>query len=260
MIVPHLTVDGTSPSGKAAIRACLNLYGAVVYQPFPSNKPHSDCPDSLATHLKGIQLGELISHPHSDASGCVRIEVVPGKHSYINTTSASTSMHTDGGMVDNLVGIVAMYCKKGIPGQGRTKLVAFREAFGYLRTINPEDLHLLFHPNALKVTRDGESASRPVFWWNQDGSLGGRYRGDTGHQAAKIEVYPAAERIFNQLRDFLEDEVNQMVFDLLPGELLVISNISIVHGRSAFDASEPRLLYRCWFTGKASGLGLGFMP
>lgn len=252
MILQHLTVDGTTPSGRAAILACLNQHGAVVYQIPNSDNLRRD----FQIFLEGSRLGNPVLHNHSDESGCVEIKFDPSKPKYISSTSGNCGQHSDGAFLPNPPAVIALGCEKAVENQGLTKLVSARAIYRYLsRRSNPKDFSLLFEPDVLTVERDGETASKPIFLVNQQGRVEISYRAD---DMAQIMIKPAAEKIFAEIQKFVENYENQVIFGLKPGQILLVDNTALLHGRSAFDPTKPRVFYRWWFDGCAPGLQLGF--
>jgi hypothetical protein len=247
-----LKVDATTPSGKADILSRLNQDGAVVFQHPNSNNLRQDFNNGL-----GSCLGKLIHHKHSDGDGAVEIKTDPDKPLYISATSGDTGMHTDNSFGAQKVGVIALGCEKAVENEGLSKLVCARDIYRYLSRTNPKDLDLLFDPDVLTVERDGEIASKPIFSVNQQGRLQIAYRAD---DTAQIKIKPSAKKIFAEIREFVENYENQVIFGLKPGQILLVDNTAVLHGRSAFDPSKPRLLYRWWFDGSAPNVELGFTP
>lgn len=240
-IVPHFPVDAKDLAVQAQIYKEIEQQGYSLRQlPTESNK------QDFANFLATIDLGRIVLHPHSDDSGFVPIRFNP-ELDYINTTHLATGMHTDGSFSKEKIGIVVMYCEQSIKGQGSTKIIQFRKVLQHLNRLNSQEVPYLSEPTTLAVNRKGQRACGSILSQNPDGRLAVRYRGDTGDHTAQIDVHPKAQRIVSQLRDFVEDEVNQFIFTLKPGQILLLDNTSVLHGRTAFNPTKPRVLYRCWF-------------
>ena len=257
MIIKHkdrffLNVDATTSSGKADVLSRVNQYGAVVFPHLNSNNLRQDFSDGL-----GSCLGKLIHHKHSDRDGAVEIKTDPDKPLYISATSGDTGMHTDNTFGTQKVGVMALGCDKAVENEGLSKMVYAVDIYRHVSEANPKDLPLLFEPDVLTVERDGEIASKPIFSVNRQGRLEISYRAD---DTAQIKIKPSAQAIFREIREFVENPKNQMVFGLKPGQILLVDNTAVLHGRSAFDPSKPRLLYRWWFDGNAPNVELGFTP
>ncbi|WP_375329490.1 TauD/TfdA family dioxygenase [Microcystis sp. BLCC-F210] len=252
MTIAHSLMDAKAPDVQDQICKEINEKGYCLRR-LPPEFDKEDIGNLLAT----VNLGKLVRHPLSDDSGAVAIQFKPGVN-YINTTYLASGMHTDGSFSSQKIGIVVMYCQQSIKGQGTTKLLEFRKALQHLKQVNPEDVNYLYDPTTLGVYRKGQRACGPILSQNADGRLQVRYRGDTGDDTAQIDVHPKARRIVNQLREFVEDEANQILFSLEPGSLLLLDNTALLHGRTAFDPTKPRVLHRWWFDGCAPGLQLGF--
>ena len=75
-----------------------------------------------------------------------------------------------------------------------------------------------------------------------------------------LEVAPEAQRAVFLMRQFVEDPDNQVCFKLQPRQTLVTDNTRVLHGRTAYDAAEPRCMYRMHLDGMGSRgpLRIGF--
>jgi alpha-ketoglutarate-dependent taurine dioxygenase len=242
MIARLEKVDGTQPDAHAKSLDLIHKHGFAVVQFPESGNPRRDAQRFLC---ENEPYGQIVWHKLSDpADGAVKIESDADKPLYISATSGDTGMHTDNTFGSQKVKLIALACEKALAKEGISKLIHSVEIYRHLSETNPKDLPLLFEPDVLTVERDGEIASKSIFSLNQGGRLEISYRAD---DIAEIKIKPSAQAIFREIREFVENPKNQTVFALKPGQILLVDNTAVLHGRSAFDPSKPRLLYRWWF-------------
>jgi alpha-ketoglutarate-dependent taurine dioxygenase len=228
----------------------LNEFGYSIVQCPPFN-PRQD--------LLNLQplLGKIVNHPLSDGDGIVSVNHDPTRPNYVNKGKEYLRPHSDGGMKPNPPKILCLQCIQSANHEGLTILVRGDEIYSYLRQKNPSDLPLLFEPDVLSISRTEQTAQHPIFSINEAGNIQMVYRADS---MADITVKPAAQKIFGQMLQFVEDPANQTRFALLPYQVLICDNTRVLHGRTAFDPKSKRLLNRLWFDGMNTALNLGFTP
>jgi alpha-ketoglutarate-dependent taurine dioxygenase len=64
-----------------------------------------------------------------------------------------------------------------------------------------------------------------------------------------------------EIKRFIEDEENYIAFTLKAKQVLVTSNTSVLHTRTAFEKDEPRKMHRLFLSGdsaESNGLTFGF--
>ncbi|MFH3976576.1 TauD/TfdA family dioxygenase, partial [Acinetobacter pittii] len=116
----------------------------------------------------------------------------------------------------------------------------------------------LLRGDALTIVRKHQSSTQPVFRLNGE-ALGIKFRQNDG--AAEVVEHPVAVEAFAELVAALEDPACQLRIKLEPGEILVLDNTAVLHGRTAFCANELREMRRLNFDGHGrlrAELELGF--
>lgn len=184
--------------------------------------------------------GNVLPHDRADKDGVAPITPMEGFADYLGTTSQPHLPHSDGTFNAEAPFTAILYCERQAKEGGMSHVISGRAAHEYLSSIDPEGLAELYAPDAMTVTRAEKSATRPVFSKHEDLTrIAFRY--DT---VAKVEVRPEARRAFELLRGFVRDPGNIFEFRLEPNQLFIVDNTAVLHGRTEFASSEPRLLYR----------------
>ncbi len=160
--------------------------------------------------------------------------------------------HTDTCWRGSLSGLIYLHCLKAHGQGGETLLVDGFTAAERLRVEAPEAFAVLSEVPlnfAAKVTNgdDWRARGRVISLGPDQEVCGLRFNAGSIHQLdlpeALIEpVHSALERF----QEALNDEALWLKIALLPGDLLVIDNQRVLHGRTAFDPSQgDRHLQTC---------------
>ena len=168
-------------------------------------------------------------------------------------TSHAIRLHTDGG------DIFALGCvRKGASG-GRSLVVSAVEVFNEIARRRP-DLAVVLQENFWMDARgqrpDGARCQVLPIYTRHDGHLSILLKPEYIYSAQRFDGVP---RLTDAQREALElfHQVTQepgvaLEFDLQPGDVLLASNHTIMHGRTEFeDAPEPenrRHMLRLWLT------------
>lgn len=235
---------------KGQVVENFNESGAVIIETEACDNPQKNL--IALTDL----FGEIIHHNHSNSQGVVEVKLEVNKPKYVNKTNDNLSLHTDATFETIAVPIMALQCVIQSETGGLSKLVYSKDVYEYIARKHPCQLPLLFDPDVLTVTRDNQRASKPIFTNNQQGRLQMAWRSD---KAADITVKPNAIKVFEQIKNFVEDPNHQVIFPLKPHQILVLDNTRVLHGRTGFAPQDSRLLNRLWLNGNNPDLKLGFV-
>jgi alpha-ketoglutarate-dependent taurine dioxygenase len=206
----------------------------------------------LRSELVAMQqlFGDVVLHPFSREEGIVVVD-----NAY--RPPRAMTPHTDGTYYPEPPAVLCLQCLRAASTGGATTLV---DGAGIYRRVSkeyPDELPLLFEP-VLKVRRDDRFVESSVFWRDGD-RVKIRIRFD---QTIKLEVAPQVERSVESIRNYIEDEANQLCFALRAGQTLVTDNTRVLHGRTAYDGREERRMDRMHLNGRGSRgtLRTGFIP
>lgn len=223
----------------------MNNYGATVLVPKEESDP-------LAVYKTLDRwFGKCVPHDAMNEHGIV--EINPANPTSINTANPKKEHlpHTDDAYTDSPAAFCTLQCRESAATGGESVLVSGAEL---LAALSNEELRSLMQPGMVSMGRrpaaDGswmKVSSIPLFWVDKDsGWLQVRWRcndGCVGDVAA--EVKPSYE----QMDAVARHEVYQLVVPLNPGELLVVDNRAIAHGRRPYESGDPRVMWRKNYVG-----------
>lgn len=210
-------------------------------------------------------LGNLL--PHDFDGEMVRevryrgVRLEDGVTPRYSDTKQGGNLHTDGmhrpGPIPTMF---ALYCVRQAPVGGTMLLI---HADNIIRTLreelhgDEETLHVLQQPFHFD-TRDNTpgrptTVPRPVLQFDGDQPLLCYLRGyvDSGHRRPGVDpLTPAQVRALDALDAVLDRADLRTQVRLAPGQLVVVNNRTVVHGRTPFeeepDSPRGRLLLRTW--------------
>lgn len=193
-------------------------------------------------------LGQGISHKHA-IDGVVSLTNNPALYNdNVRRPQSDTghqSPHTDGAFEYQPPQLMAVLCLRPADKGGETLVVDMGDA---VKMLDGCDLRGLYEPNAIAVVRGKQEAMHPVFSANGRGGTVARF---SNHEYnVSYPATSAAEPGFTAIDGFVKDPSNQQVISLQPGQLIVIDNERVLHGRNEFDSFLPRHLLRKWYDGK----------
>lgn len=171
-------------------------------------------------------------------------------------TNLKQDIHTDGPWLPATAQVMGLACLRQADSGGLSRVVSLATVHNQLLATRPELLARLYRPfpwdrQAEHAPGDAPVRWLPVFAW--DGArLNARYYDDYIHNGClltKQALDPEGSAALDALRALAEDPRNAFEFRLRPGQLYVLDNRLLAHGRSAFadSAADPgRLLLRFW--------------
>jgi alpha-ketoglutarate-dependent taurine dioxygenase len=217
----------------------LNTFGVVVIQ-FEEEEPaHQQllCFKEL--------FGNTMSHDRAGDYDIAEIAVSKEFDGYLGTSSLAHPFHTDGTYSEHPPKIVALRCQVPARKGGVTQLASGKKLYEWLLLNDKTALESLRRNDALSVDRAGKSFSGAVFK-DVGNRLAIRYRTDgTAHFSESADV----QRGIKLIQDFLSDEKSVINFQLESRQVLITDNLSVLHGRTAFDSEDPRQMHRLFFDG-----------
>jgi alpha-ketoglutarate-dependent taurine dioxygenase len=178
----------------------------------------------------------------------VRSEIAPANLAY---TGLGLQVHTDNPYRDPVPGLQLLHCLESSAAGGDSIVVDGFAAALHLRQHDPEAFRLLTrHPVPFRYAV-GETvleARAPLIELAADGELqavrfNNRSLGTPRLPAAVIETWYRAYRAFARE---LERPQREVRFKLAPGELFIVDNRRVLHGRTAFSGSGRRHLQGCY--------------
>jgi alpha-ketoglutarate-dependent taurine dioxygenase len=168
-------------------------------------------------------------------------------------------LHSDGPQYEAPPRFVGLLCLRTARDGGVSKVVSGHALHNALRSEASDLLPTLYQSFEFHKKPTPETTRAPILSWNADGArLRVRYLGEyvrSGHQVAKRPLRDGERAALDALDALLADEARFVVeLRLEPGDLLLVDNDRILHGRSAFrDAPERpgREMARIWIAAAA---------
>lgn len=211
-----------------------------------------------ALHSLTRIFGAATAHHRADKLGIVTITPIAGETDYLSASSQEHFFHTDGAFTDVPPLVAALLCVRPARIGGVSRILYAKDIYKDLIVHNPTLRTSLERPDAITVSRRGQTASHPIFR-----SAGGRlrmvYRDDL---VATTKVVPEALDAFAALRESVR-RLAPIEFLLDANQVLVMDNSAVLHARTAFIDDDPRLLYRIDMDGQStysSTIEFGFNP
>lgn len=277
-VVPHRVAFGNGLSSSACLvrldkwaamrdrasSACrsfvetFNTYGVCVLE----------CSEAAACKLDLHALfGNFVPHDFADSTGCVTLDPSAAKCSAnVRDTQAEHQLHTDEAYSSSPGKIITMRCEICAQSGGETVLVSGKAMYdAAAANLRPDQLEALFSP-CLKVGRalpgsdTAQETTISVFSRLPGGRVGVRWR---SRDRYLLSVTAEAAPGYRFLEEFVADPRNRFILKLSPGQVVVIDNTALLHGRLPFAGDEPRRYHRINFYndgGLSPELAEGWQP
>lgn len=216
----------------------FNTYGVCVIDGLDLETP---------AHVRVMHalFGETVKHEFADDMGRVTIDP-SAEHCSINVRSTikEHQPHTDEAYSSRPGAIVAMQCVVPAPSGGETVLISAKAMYDAAATaLTPEQLNALFSPDCLTVgralpgTENLVETKFAIFTRLSRSHVGVRWR---SRDSYLLSIADAAVPGYLFLEKFVEDLNNRLILKLKPGQLIVIDNKAVLHGRLPFPSQEQR--------------------
>jgi alpha-ketoglutarate-dependent taurine dioxygenase len=208
----------------------------------PGSERHSrHCLLSLTTVFGPVKMHEL-----SDPKGIVEIYPNRKRGKFGDAfTCRKMEVHTDGAFLPSPPNVVALQCEVQAKTGGSNLLVDGKSLYRFLSKHYVRDLEYLFSDKAMSISRHQTQAEQAVFarvsdriqvTFRYDDSVNATFAANVSH-------------LIPVIKEFLENSGNQKVISLEQGDILIIDNKRILHGRSDFTFETRRKMNRVWFNG-----------
>lgn len=171
-------------------------------------------------------------------------------------TNTGGFIHSDGPQLKNPPNYVLMACKRQAKKGGYSILSSIKKILLYLRKHDKETLSILkkeffFERRGFYFKNQPKVFKKPVIqFFNKDFRF--RYlRGymQEAYKLKSIELTKTQAKALDKLDLLLSKKQNQYRFKLEEGDVLLVNNFKLAHGRSPFNINDVsnRSLIRAWY-------------
>ena len=174
-------------------------------------------------------------------------------------TNLGGSIHSDGPQLDTPPNYVAMACLNQAEKGGSSVLTDTRLIFRYLNNKNKEVLNILkkkFPFEKRGFSKNGKLSNKIIFkpiFELKNRTLRFRYLRDyieSGYRSKNYKITKQIKKSFNMLDSLLEKRRFIKKFKLNKGDILILDNRYMAHGRTKFQFDKKghnsRVLLRTW--------------
>jgi gamma-butyrobetaine dioxygenase len=234
----HAEVVGDETALRGWLHA-IATYGVALLQDVPAVSGEVTRVAALFGYVRETNYGRLFD---------VRSVVNPTNLAY---TGLGLSCHTDNPYRDPVPTLQLLHCLTSSAEGGDSVVVDGFEVAAHLRATAPAHFDLLAGVPVPFRFSDAEAdlaTEQPILTLDARGDvaavrLNNRSKAPLRIDPAVVEGWYAAYRTFARM---LEDPAWQIRFKLEPGDLFVVDNRRVLHGRTAFAGTGQRHLQGCY--------------
>ena len=187
-------------------------------------------------------LGKQIRDVGINKKYIAKIKASTNGRFYINT-SFSQPMHTDEGYRKVFPRYVSLYCVRPSLTGGISTLIKVKELLSALYTrFGEEGVSNLFQPSFIQIDTPSGLIDKQILFKVDENITGLSY----SPILRDIKATALGYEIISFINQFIHDASNQYRVKLKEKDLLIMDNCRVLHGRTAFDGNDNRLLIRLW--------------
>ena len=257
--IRELDVEKLIEITESELEKILNLFTAQGCALINQRRPTPQLEISSALAKLGRHFGNPVRHKLSDDAGVHPIRNLPGFPQYANTTSSDLLLHTDGSFEKHPPKTMLIYCESPAEQGGHSRICFAEDIYRFLEQNYPESLEGLFRPDAFVIRRDDREAQRSVFQIC-DGRISMAFRYGTD---VSLQIHPMARAGIAAIIEYVSHPANYEEFLLGAGQLLLMDNTRVLHGRTVFSPNSHRVLHGLWCDGHDADpekIQFGFTP
>jgi hypothetical protein len=188
-------------------------------------------------------LGPSMKDRGHDKGGYSEVMAEKNGKFFVNS-NLTQPIHTDEGHASVFPRYFSLYCRTPSPSGGISTLVHSETLLRNIKITFGDQVRQLFKQKAINVKNVSGYESKNILMRLSDGRTGISY----SPILQGLTCEPAIFDMFSNITNFVHDPKNQVRFKLKSGQLLIIDNCIVLHGRTKYLASDDRILYRMWFS------------
>jgi len=188
--------------------------------------------------------GRFVTHDFADQFGRVIIDPSVERCSKnVRDAEAEHQPHTDEAYSNDPGTIITMRCEKAASSGGEVMLISAKAMYdAAVANLAPAALEALFSPcltvsRALPGSDNVDETIISIFTRCSNGQIGVRWRSRDSYVRIIAEDAVAG---YEFLEQFIANPQNRLLVKLCPGQMLIVDNTAIIHGRTPFPSNEER--------------------
>lgn len=195
---------------------------------------------SMVRVLKKI-FGMQIRDVGINAKYIAKVEASKNGKYYINT-AFSQPLHTDEGYRKVFPRFVSLYCVRQSSAGGMSTIVKVDELLTELHKKFKNDVTNLFQPNFIQIDSPSGLIDKQILFPINETITGLSY----SPILRNVQTTDLGYEMISFINQFIHEPSNQYRIMLKENDLLIMDNCRVLHGRTAFNENDKRLLLRLW--------------
>lgn len=155
-------------------------------------------------------------------------------------------LHTDEGYTTKIPHYVSLFCSEPSENGGINTLVSINDVLVDINQKFSKNLEKAFHTDAMLVESAHGKIYKPLFFYYGSNKVGIAY----SPLVKRVDLSLELSELFMTITDYIHDSENQFRIKLNKGDLLILDNCRMLHGRTSFDNDSKRSFQRFWFSPK----------
>lgn len=198
-------------------------------------------PSSLAS-WQSTFLGTIMQQSPSCDLPYFKVEAKPDSK-FLVCSSYAQPLHTDEGYTSVFPSYVALYCDQQAETGGISTLFDIQKYLPILFDKWSGRVDRLTDHKCLWVDSIKKSEYKPLFLRLSPDKIGISYCATLRKMVCDEPTYT----VFDDMTHYIHTPKHQLRIRMFPRQMLIIDNTRMLHGRTAFQATDKRILYRYWF-------------
>eukprot|EP01084_Bolivina_argentea_P304811 526512_1 len=251
----------------------FNKYGFVILQcKQDANYSAAECLEYNQLNMQYL-FGSISHYEKADERGFVTINSLDPTSYQVATATEQHLPHTDGAYSPNPEKIVTLGCM--VPcksGGGQTILVSGQNIIEYIYNLCEleEDYYIgykkMFEIDCITIGRKllnsdlYREIEKPILKsikWENKNVIEMCYRAD--RHVLRMNDNENLTKLWDKIKLFVDNEQNQLKYQLKENEIAVLDNYSVLHGRSTFEEGELRIMKRMNFENDKKGMLMDYI-
>eukprot|EP01083_Nonionella_stella_P091423 255609_1 len=246
----------------------FNEYGFVILECAETNQNNQNRQEFVENNELNLQylFGSISEYEAADTRGILSLDSLSPHSEFVASAEIIHAPHTDGSFSVRPEKIVSLGCVVECEsGGGKSILVSGQSIIEYIHELcKSDDIYSvgykrLFDEDCMTTGRrllnskQWFEATKPIFRKNAGNGMIEMCYCDRKHML-RMNEDDALIKLWDKIRSFVENDSNQLHFQLKANQIAVLDNYGLLHGRTVFEEGELRIMKRTNFHNDAKGL------